>query len=126
MEWGSFSASPTELIDFRHDVPSSHLTPRRLYFDFLLPSHFFGSSVVFIDWRIYLVLLLRLQMWISKDTRTFAKQYGASAEHLVEYNVMDMMVGTRRAPGATILGGVLEYLICQSSLSCPADGSCTS
>ena len=27
---GSFSASPTELIDFRHDVPSSHLTPRRL------------------------------------------------------------------------------------------------
>ena len=23
---------------------------------------------------------------------------------------MDMMVGNRRAPGATILGGVLEYL----------------
>ena len=48
IEWGSFPASPTELIDFRHDVPGSHLTPRRLYFDFLLPSHFFGSSVVLI------------------------------------------------------------------------------
>ena len=110
MEWGSFSASPTELTDFRHDVPSSHLTPRRLYFDFLLPSHFFGSSVVLVGGSI-LSSFLRLQMWISKDTRTCAKQYGASAGHLVEYNVMDMMVGNRRAPGATILGGVLEYLI---------------
>ena len=24
-----------------------------------------------IDWRIYLVFLFRLQMWISKDTRSF-------------------------------------------------------
>ena len=53
-------------------------------------------------------------------------QCGASAGHVVEYNVMDMMVGNRRAPGATILGGVLEYDICQPSLLCPADGSCTS
>ena len=28
---------------------------------------------------------------------------------------MDMVVGNRRAPGATILGSVLEYLICQPS-----------
>ena len=40
---------------------------------------------------------------------------------------MEMMVGNRRAPGATILGGVLEYDICQPSFFlCPADGSCTS
>ena len=57
---------------------------------------------------------------------TCAKQYGASAGHVVEYNVMDVMVGNRRAPGATILGGVLEYLTCQPSLLCPTDGSCTS
>ena len=53
-------------------------------------------------------------------------QCGASAGHVVEYNVMVLMVGNRRAPGATTLGGVLEYLICQPSLLCPADGSCTS
>ena len=46
---------------------------------------------------------------------------GASAGHVVECNVMDLMVGNRRAPGATILGGVLEYLTCQPSLLCPAD-----
>ena len=39
---------------------------------------------------------------------------------------MVLMVGNRRATGATILGGVLEYLICQPSFLCPADGSCTS
>ena len=70
MEWGSFSASPTELIDFRHDVPSSHLTPRRLYFDFPAPFAFLWEQRG-IDWWIYLVLLLRLQMWISKVTRSF-------------------------------------------------------
>ena len=32
-------------------------------------------------------------------------QCGASAGHVVDYNVMDMMVGIRRATGATILGG---------------------
>ena len=31
MEWGSFSASPTELIDFRHDVSVSHFTPRHFF-----------------------------------------------------------------------------------------------
>ena len=53
-------------------------------------------------------------------------QCGASAGHVVEYNVMVLMVGNRRAPETTILGGVLEYLICQPSFLCPADGSCTS
>ena len=33
--------------------------------------------------------------------------------------VMDMMVGNPRAPGATILGGGLEYLICQPSFCVP-------
>ena len=51
MEWGSFSASPTELIDFRRDVPSSPLTPRLLCFDSLLPSHFFGRyAAVHLKW----------------------------------------------------------------------------
>ena len=47
---------------------------------------------------------------------TCAKQCGAPAGHVFEYNVMDLMVGNRRAPGATTLGGVLEYLTCQPSL----------
>ena len=42
-------------------------------------------------------------------------QCGASAGHVVEYNVMDLMVGNRRASGATIQGGVLEYLTCHPS-----------
>ena len=45
--------------------------------------------------------------------------------NVVEHNLMDLMVGNRGAPGTTILGGVLEYLTCQPSLLCPADGSCT-
>ena len=45
-------------------------------------------------------------------------QCGASAGHVAVYNVMVMMVGNRRAPGATILGGALEYFICQPSFFC--------
>ena len=39
---------------------------------------------------------------------TCAKQYGASVGHVVEYDVMDMMVGNRRDPGRQYWGGVLE------------------
>ena len=53
-------------------------------------------------------------------------QCGASAGHVAVCNVMVMMVGNRRAPGATILGGALKYITCQPSLLCPTDGSCTS
>ena len=88
MEWGSFSAPPTELIDFRHDVPDSHLTPRRLYFDFLLPSHFFGSSVVLIGGSI--LSSLRFQMWISKDTRSFFR-FG---ENVTEFHTPSQVGGT--------------------------------
>ena len=43
----------------------------------------------------------------------------------VKNSVMDQMVGSRRPPGATILGGEFEYLICQPSLFSPADRSRT-
>ena len=51
MEWGSFSASPTELIDFRHDVPSSHLTPTAPLFRFSAPFAFLREQrgIVFED-----------------------------------------------------------------------------
>ena len=49
-------------------------------------------------------------------------QCGASAGHVGVYNVMVMMVGNRRTPGATILGGALKYYTCQPSLVSPTDG----
>ena len=42
-------------------------------------------------------------------------QCGASAGQVAVYNVMVMMVGNRRAPGATILGGALKYFTCTRS-----------
>ena len=49
-----------------------------------------------------------------------------SAGQFVEYFVMDQMVGSRRSPGATILGGESVFLICQPSAACPADRFLTS
>ena len=48
-----------------------------------------------------------------------------SAGHFVKNSVTDQMVGSRRSPGATILGSEYEYLICQPSLFSPADRSRT-
>ena len=44
-----------------------------------------------------------------------------SAGHFVECFVMDQVVGSRRSPGATILGGEFKFLFCQPSSACPAD-----
>ena len=45
-----------------------------------------------------------------------------SAGHFVKNSVMGQMVGSRRSPGATILGGEHEYLTCQPSLFVPPTG----
>ena len=123
------------LIDFRHDVPSSHLTPRRLYFDFLLPSHLLreqcGIDLELAESIPSLAESSRTPAsvgWGARKTHRWdstrpAKQCGASDGHSsLSTIVTDMMVGNRRAPGATILGGVLKYLTCQPSLLCPTDG----
>ena len=77
MEWGSFSASPTELIGLPPRCPgqSPHSTAPLLRFS--APFTFLREQRG-IDWRIYLVLLLRLQMWISRDTRSFFR-FGENA-----------------------------------------------
>ena len=50
----------------------------------------------------------------------------ASVGHRVVCIAMYQMVGNRRSPGATILGGENVYLCCQPSLYDPADRLCTS
>ena len=44
-----------------------------------------------------------------------------SAGHFVGCFVMDQVVGSRRSPGATILGGEFKFLFCQPSSVCPDD-----
>ena len=53
--------------------------------------------------------------------RSTPKPCGASAGHVVEYNVMDLMVGNRRAPGATILGFVSRRRVLYFVMSGPVD-----
>ena len=60
------------------------------------------------------------------DFGSLHQKHRASAGHLVVYFVTAQMVGNRRSPGATILGGENVYLCCQPSLYDPADRLCTS
>ena len=59
-------AAPFPLFCRHHDGRRRRARPFRFSAPFALLREQRG-----IDWRIYLVLLLRLQMWISKDTRSF-------------------------------------------------------
>ena len=63
----------------------------------------------------------RYPLFFSSGTSVPCTRSPESAGHFVENSVINQMVGSRRSPGATILGGALEYLTCQPSLYCPAD-----
>ena len=58
---------------------------------------------------------------LSSGTSVPCTRSPESAGHFVQNSVMGQMVGSRRSPGATILGGELEYVTCQPSLYGPAD-----
>ena len=59
----------------------------------------------------------------APEMRTSARRVGGTLCCLQRDG---LMVGNRRSPGATILGGVTVYRFCQPSHLCPADWSCTS